>query len=124
MKEEIRENSKPRLPPGQRLTEKFPVLQKGSIPHVDRETYKLRIEGEVENPFTMTIEELKEIQDVETIVDIHCVTTWSKFDTKWGGISFEKILNMVNPKEPARFVEFLCADGEFTTTVPIDAIKK
>jgi DMSO/TMAO reductase YedYZ molybdopterin-dependent catalytic subunit len=123
MNEEIRDDGKPRLPPGQHLTERFPVLQKGRVPSVDRGTYKLIIEGEIENPLTLTLEELKKNQDVETIADIHCVTSWSKFDTKWGGISFKKIMDMVNPSEKARFVEFLCADEGFTTTVPIGTIK-
>jgi DMSO/TMAO reductase YedYZ molybdopterin-dependent catalytic subunit len=124
MKDELRSDGKPRLPPGQRLTDRFPVLQKGSIPHVDRETYKLTIEGEVENPITLKLEELQKIRDIEIVEDIHCVTTWSKFETKWGGLSFKKIIELVKPKETAQFVEFLCADGGFTTTVPIEAIKK
>ena len=68
--------------------------------------------------------ELKKLQDVEKVVDIHCVTSWSKYDTKWGGISFKKLLGLVKPKNTAHFVEFLCADGGFTTTVPIEAIQK
>ncbi len=124
MKDELRSNGKLRLPPGQRLTERFPVLQKGTISHVDRETYKLTIEGEVEQPITLTIKELQSIQDIEVIEDIHCVTTWSKFDTKWGGLSFKKLFELVKPKNTANFVEFLCADRDFTTTVPIEAVKK
>ena len=117
------DEDRPRLPPGQHITERFPVLQKGRIPHVDREGYKLQIEGEVENPTDFTLEDLKKIQDKEIIADIHCVTSWSKFDTKWSGISFDTLFSIVKPKSSTNFVEFLCADGGFTTTVPIEAIK-
>ena len=118
------DEDRPRLPPGQHITERFPVLQKGRIPHVDREGYKLQIEGEVENPTDFTLEDLKKIQDKEIIADIHCVTSWSKFDTKWSGISFDTLFSIVKPKSSTNFVEFLCADGGFTTTVPIEAIKE
>ena len=114
---------RPRLPPGQRITKKFPVLQKGRVAHIDRVNYKLEIEGEVENPIEFTLEDLQKIQDKEIIADIHCVTSWSKFDTKWGGISFDKLMSIVKPKSTANFVEFLCADGGFTTTVSIEAVK-
>ena len=85
MKKISNNDERPRLPPGQHLTERFPILQKGMIPHVDRDNYKLQIVGEVENPKEFTLEDLKKIQDKEIIADIHCVTSWSKFDTKWGG---------------------------------------
>jgi len=123
MKKISNNEERPRLPPGQHLTERFPILQKGMIPHVDRDNYKLQIVGEVENPKEFTLEDLKKIQDKEIIADIHCVTSWSKFDTKWGGISFDKLLSIIKPKTTANFVEFLCADGDFTTTVPIEAVK-
>ncbi|MFX0187290.1 MAG: molybdopterin-dependent oxidoreductase [Candidatus Hodarchaeota archaeon] len=124
MNENFKNEERPRLPPGQHITERFPVLQKGRIVRINRENYKLHIEGEVENPTTFTLSSLEKLQDKEVIVDIHCVTSWSKFDTKWGGISFKKLLNIVKPKETAHFVEFLCGDDNFTTTVPIEAIKK
>ena len=123
MNENPKNEEKPRLPPGQHITERFPVLQKGRIPHVDRDTYKLQFEGEIENPTTFTLEDLKKMQDKEIVADIHCVTSWSKFDTKWSGISFKKLLSIVKPKEKARFIEFYCADGGFTTTVPIERLK-
>jgi len=115
-------DKKPRLPPGQHLTDRFPVLQKGGIPRIDWENFKLEISGEVVNPVILSLEDLKKIQDKEIVADIHCVTSWSKFDTKWKGISFKKILELVKPKSNAYFVEFYCADGGFTTTVPIERI--
>jgi DMSO/TMAO reductase YedYZ molybdopterin-dependent catalytic subunit len=113
----------PRLPPGQHLTTKFPILQKGRVAHINRESYTLEIKGKVENPVTLTLKELKELEDTEIIDDIHCVTSWSKFDTKWGGISFNTLFSLVKPKISAHFVEFYCADNGFTTTVPIERLK-
>ena len=113
----------PRLPPGQHITSKFPILQKGGVTHINREEYKLEIEGEVEKPVTLTLKELTELEDKEVIEDIHCVTSWSKFDTKWGGISFNTLFNLVKPRISANFVEFYCADNGFTSTVPIERLK-
>ena len=111
-----------RLPPGQHTTNKFPVLQKGNVAHIDRENYILKVEGEVEKPISFTLEKLKELQDIEIIEDIHCVTSWSKFDTKWGGISFKKLLNIIKQNQNAHFAEFYCADNGFTTTVSIEKL--
>jgi len=113
----------PRLPPGQHITNKFPILQKGRVAHINREEYKLEIEGEVEKPVTLTLKELKELEDKEIINDIHCVTSWSKYNTKWGGISFNTLFNLIKPKISAYFVEFYCADKGFTTTVPLERLK-
>ncbi|MFX1280506.1 MAG: molybdopterin-dependent oxidoreductase [Promethearchaeota archaeon] len=113
-----------RLPPGQHITTRFPVLQNGAVAHLDRGTYKLEINGEIEQPIILTLKELQKLKDIEILEDIHCVTSWSKFDTKWGGISFKKLLNLAKPKISARFIEFLCADSEFTTTVSIDRLKR
>ncbi len=122
MNQNSEKKEKSRLPPGQHLTDRFPVLQKGRIPNIDRENYILELEGELENPMKFRLEDLNKIQDKEIIADIHCVTSWSKFDTRWGGISFNKLFNLVKPKPTAKYVEFLCADKGFTTTVPIEKL--
>ena len=122
MNENNTDKEKPRLPPGQHLTKRFPVLQKGRIPSVDRSNYILEVEGEVEKPMKFSLAQLTQLQDKQITADIHCVTSWSKFDTKWGGISFKKFLNLIKPKDDAKFVEFLCADDGFTTTVPIERL--
>ena len=124
MKNQTDPDKKLRLPPGQRVTNRFPVLQHGRVAHIDRGDYKLEIIGEVEQPINLTLSELEKLKDIEIMEDIHCVTSWSKFDTKWDGISFHKLFSMVKPKTSALFVEFLCADKGFTTTVPIDRLKR
>ena len=123
MEKKTNMEKRPRIPPGQHITKVFPVLQKGRVAHIDRANYKLEINGEIENPRVFTLNELNKLQNKEITADIHCVTSWSKFDTKWGGISFDKLLSIVKPKSTANFVEFLCADGGFTTTVSIEAVK-
>ncbi len=123
MKEKSDKKEISRLPPGQHLTDRFPVLQKGRIPNIDRESYVLEVNGEIENPLKFTLKELKELQDKEIVADIHCVTSWSKFNTKWAGISFKKLFELVKPKATAKFLEFLCADDDFTTTVPIEKLQ-
>ena len=123
MKNKTDPEIKSRLPPGQHLTARFPVLQNGRVVHVERENFRLEITGEVEQPTSLSLNELEELKDIEIVEDIHCVTSWSKFDTKWGGISFNKLFNIIKPKNSALFVEFLCADHGFTTTVPIDRLK-
>ena len=114
MNEKTNSEKRSRLPPGQHLTEKFPVLQKGGVQH---------IEGVVENPQTFSLDQLEKIKDQQIECDIHCVTSWSKFNTKWKGISFQELFKIVKPTEKANFIEFHCADGGFTTTVPIDKLK-
>ena len=122
MNQNSEKKEKSRLPPGQHLTDRFPVLQKGRIPNIDRENYILELEGELENPMRLRLKDLNKIQDKEIMADIHCVTSWSKYDTRWGGISFNKIFDLVKPKPTANYVEFLCADDGFTTTVPIEKL--
>ncbi len=124
MNEDAEKETRPRQPPGQRVTSRFPVLQKGGIVHIDREKYKLEVAGEVEKPVAWSLDQLKELQDEDIVADIHCVTSWSKYDTKWSGISFKKLLELVKPTKKAKFVEFYCADGGFITTVPIEALKE
>ena len=72
-----------RLPPGQYLTDRFPVLHVGDIPDYEPGQWNLNIFGLVDRPFTLTLEELKALPSVSLTFDIHCVTKWSKFDTTW-----------------------------------------
>jgi DMSO/TMAO reductase YedYZ molybdopterin-dependent catalytic subunit len=123
MKEELRSNGKLRLPPGQHIAKRFPVFQKGNVIHLDRKTYKLTLEGEIENPMTFTLKDLEKLKNKNIIADLHCVTSWSKFNTKWGGLPFSTLFKIIKPKIEAQFVEFFCADESFTTTVPIEKLK-
>ena len=111
-----------RLPPGQYLTEKWPVLHAGSVPKVDLATWNLTVTGEVERDLTLTWERLLELPSREVTVDIHCVTRWSRFDTTFKGVHWSELAKLVSPKPSARFV-IAHAEQGFTANMPIDAIE-
>ena len=111
-----------RLPPGQYLTEKWPVLHAGSVPKIDLATWDLTVSGEVERPLTLTWEQLLELPSREITVDIHCVTRWSRFDTTFKGVHWSELAKLVAPKPSARFVVAHAEQG-FTANVPIAAIE-
>ncbi len=75
-----------RLPPGQYLTEKWPVLHAGTVPHTDLATWDFKVFGEVEEPVTLSYDELQALPQTEITTDIHCVTRWSRFDTSFRGV--------------------------------------
>ncbi|HBQ52086.1 MAG TPA: sulfite oxidase-like oxidoreductase, partial [Acidimicrobium sp.] len=77
---------KSRLPPGQYLTDRFPVLHVGEVPTYKPGEWSLTIDGLVEKPFTISFEELQALPATKITTDIHCVTKWSKFDTTWTGV--------------------------------------
>jgi DMSO/TMAO reductase YedYZ molybdopterin-dependent catalytic subunit len=111
-----------RLPPGQYLTEKWPVLHAGSVPKIDLATWDLSVTGEVEQDLTLTWEQLLELPSREVTVDIHCVTRWSRFDTTFKGVHWSEFAKLVSPKPSARFV-IAHAEQGFTANMPIDAIE-
>jgi DMSO/TMAO reductase YedYZ molybdopterin-dependent catalytic subunit len=110
-----------RLPPGQYLTEKWPVLHAGSVPKVDLATWDLTVTGEVERDLTLTWEQLLELPSREVTVDIHCVTRWSRFDTTFKGVHWSELAKLVSPKPSARFV-IAHAEQGFTANLPIEAV--
>ncbi|HEY3315235.1 MAG TPA: sulfite oxidase-like oxidoreductase [Bacillota bacterium] len=105
------------MPPGQRLTTKFPVLHAGSVPRIDPDTWRLKVTGLIAQPFEMTLEELKALPAVSIKADIHCVTGWSKFDTKWTGATGREVLRRCRPTSEARFV-MIHAPG-WSTNLPL-----
>jgi DMSO/TMAO reductase YedYZ molybdopterin-dependent catalytic subunit len=111
-----------RLPPGQYLTEKWPVLHAGSVPQTDLSTWTLAVSGEVERPLTLSWEELLELPSREVTVDIHCVTRWSRFDTRFKGVHWSELAKLVGPKPSARFVVAHAEQG-FTSNMPLAAIE-
>lgn len=111
-----------RVPPGQYLTEKFPVLHYGNVPHYRdlANTWDLRVWGELESPARFSFEEFRALPTIRIITDIHCVTRWSKLDTVWEGVQFKEFLKHIPPLKPsAKFVLFHCEQG-FTANVPLD----
>jgi DMSO/TMAO reductase YedYZ molybdopterin-dependent catalytic subunit len=110
-----------RLPPGQYLTEKFPVLHYGSVPKADLTTWDFRAWGEVDSPFRLTWAEYRTLPRARVVADIHCVTRWSKFDTAWEGVPIRAILDLVQLRPAATHVLAHCEAG-YTTNVPLDVL--
>jgi DMSO/TMAO reductase YedYZ molybdopterin-dependent catalytic subunit len=111
-----------RLPPGQYLTEKWPVLHAGTVPTTDLATWDFRVFGEVEEPVTLTWEQLQELPSREVTADIHCVTRWSRFDASFRGVHWSELAKLVRPKPTARFV-IAHAEQGFTSNLPLAALE-
>jgi DMSO/TMAO reductase YedYZ molybdopterin-dependent catalytic subunit len=111
-----------RLPPGQYLTEKWPVLHAGSVPQTDLATWDFRVFGEVEEPVTLTWDELQALPSREIQLDIHCVTRWSRFDARFRGVHWTELAKLVRPKPAGRYVVAHAEQG-FTANVPLRALE-
>ncbi|HVZ69239.1 MAG TPA: sulfite oxidase-like oxidoreductase [Rhizomicrobium sp.] len=105
-----------RLPPGQKLVTNWPVLDLGVQPQVKPENWRLRIGGLVENPMNFTLEQFHALPQSDFTSDIHCVTSWSRYDNHWRGVSSKTILDLVKPKPEAGYVIFHAYDGYTTNT--------
>jgi DMSO/TMAO reductase YedYZ molybdopterin-dependent catalytic subunit len=110
-----------RLPPGQSLTEKFPVLHYGRVPSFDPATWDFRVWGELEDERHWSWQEFERLTKSSVTMDIHCVTRWSKFGTSWGGVSLKMLVEggLVKPRSSARFVLQHC-EGGFTVNLPLE----
>ena len=110
-----------RTPPGQYLTEKFPILHYGSTPKTNLATWDLRVFGLVGAPFTLTWDQFKALPRKSITVDIHCVTRWSKLDTAWEGVSIQAVLELAQ-LQPA--TTHVIAHGEqgYTTNMPLSVL--
>jgi DMSO/TMAO reductase YedYZ molybdopterin-dependent catalytic subunit len=111
--------SQGRLPPGQSLTNRFPVLHYGPVPRVDLSTWTFRIWGEVEKPVVLSWAEFNALPRTRLTMDIHCVTRWSKVDTTWEGVSIRTLMDagVFKPLPDARFV-MQHAEHGFTVNIP------
>jgi DMSO/TMAO reductase YedYZ molybdopterin-dependent catalytic subunit len=114
-----------RLPPGQSLTLKWPVLHYGDVPRTDLRTWDFRIDGLVERPVRLTWDEFNKLPQTEVRCDIHCVTRWSRFDNRFEGVLFTDVMKLVRlkPASPAGAPEahFAIIHGEhgFTANLPL-----
>jgi DMSO/TMAO reductase YedYZ molybdopterin-dependent catalytic subunit len=106
-----------RLPPGQYLTEKWPVLHAGDVPRIDLATWDLRVWGQVEDELTLTWEELNALPTVEVTEDIHCVTRWSRFDVTFSGVPWSALAERARPLPSAKYA-IAHAEQGFTANVP------
>ena len=110
-----------RIPPGQYLTSKFPVLTYGRNPPVDLASWSLALDGEVEAPFAVSWDELLAMEQTTLTTDIHCVTRWSKLDTAWEGVPIQAILEMAGVRPSATHV-VSHADQGYTANLPLSIL--
>jgi DMSO/TMAO reductase YedYZ molybdopterin-dependent catalytic subunit len=107
-----------RLPPGQALTLKWPVLHYGSVPRFDPSRWDFRVAGQVEQPVRLTWDEFIALPKAIVTSDFHCVTRWSRFDNHWGGVLFREVMKLAKPKPTATHV-LVHAEQGFTANVPL-----
>jgi DMSO/TMAO reductase YedYZ molybdopterin-dependent catalytic subunit len=107
-----------RLPPGQKLTTGFPVLDLGVHPAIPEQEWSLTLDGLVEQPVTLDWQAFHALPQVEDVSDFHCVTTWSRYDCRWGGVAFTTLYELARPSPEARFVYFTGFDG-YSTNVSL-----
>jgi len=108
-----------RLPPGQYLVTSFPVLSYGPTPRFNREKWDFRIIGLVEAPLKLSFEQVRQLPFSAQTSDFHCVTTWSRYDNRWGGIKIIDLMKLVQLKPDAKYV-FIHCDGGYTTNLPLE----
>jgi DMSO/TMAO reductase YedYZ molybdopterin-dependent catalytic subunit len=111
-----------RLPPGQYLTEKWPVLHAGDVPETDLAAWDFEVFGEVEEPLRLSYAELTALPATEVTTDIHCVTRWSRFDAGFRGVHWRELAERCRPTPAARFV-IAHAEQGFTANMPLAALE-
>jgi len=122
-KDEERIRSEGRLPPGQSLTQKFPVLHYGPVPMFDAATWDFRVWGEVEEEKRWNWNEFNELPRTTIKMDIHCVTRWSKFDDVWEGVSVKTLVeNSLFKIKPTATHVMQHAEYGFTVNLPLSVV--
>jgi len=127
MTSENRNTKHGRLPPGQKPIKRLlrwgtdhPGITR-SNPKIDLKTYTLEISGEVEKPLKLSWDEVLKLPKTQSVSDFHCVEGWSVLNCKWEGVRLSDVIELVKPKETARYVTFECADG-YTTSLSLEEL--
>ena len=110
-----------RIPPGQYLTERFPVLTVGPNPKYDLATWDFTVFGKVDHEIRLSWDELMALPQRDVTLDIHCVTRWSKLDTTWTGVPVKEVLARAGLAPGATHL-MAYSDGGYTTNVPLEAV--
>ncbi len=120
---ENRMSSQGRLPPGQILTDKFPVLHYGPVPVFDEKHWDFRLWGSAEKEACFSWEEFQRLPRTKVVMDLHCVTRWSKFDTLWEGVSLRTLIEagILKLKPETRFV-IQHAENDFSSNLPLSVV--
>jgi DMSO/TMAO reductase YedYZ molybdopterin-dependent catalytic subunit len=108
-----------RLPPGQHLTHDWPVLDLGIVPNLPLNAWRLDLYGAIENPVSLSWTDFLDLPQSKAVSDIHCVTTWSRYDNAWQGVSTRDVLDIVRPTDGAKAVLLYASDG-YTTNMLLD----
>ncbi len=112
-----------RLPPGQSLTVKWPVLHAESVPRVNPTRWDFQINGLLEEPLRLRWEEFRALPQSEVTSDLHCVTRWSRLDKRWKVVLFTEMLQRVKLKQGAGYVLVLAEEG-YTANVPLNDLQR
>lgn len=113
----------PRLPPGQIITRKWPILHYGNVPRIDPSQWRFRVFGAVEAPYEFDWAEFAAMERREVTADIHCVTRWSRYDNRFSGVPVQPLLARARPTAAARFV-LVHAAPDFTTNLPLNDLDR
>jgi DMSO/TMAO reductase YedYZ molybdopterin-dependent catalytic subunit len=108
-----------RLPPGQKLVRDWPVLDLGAEPEVTPQRFRLDIDGAVRRPIGFSLDEFMALPQQDSVSDIHCVTQWSRYDNRWHGVAARTLIDLVQPREAARYLIFHSYDG-YATNVRLE----
>jgi len=114
-----RQNQGDRMPPGQRVIERWPALTAGAVPRIDLKAWRFRVWGEVEEELTLDWQEFMALPKTTVSADVHCVEGWSIVDNTWEGVAFRELMKLIRPKPQARHVMVHC-DSDYTTNVSLE----
>jgi DMSO/TMAO reductase YedYZ molybdopterin-dependent catalytic subunit len=120
---DVRDPGERRLPPGQIVTRKWPVLHYGTVPSVDLQTWRFTVNGTVASPLSLAWEELMALPRRETVCDIHCVTRWSRYDNVFEGVPVQAVLERAKVSPTARYA-LVHAAQEYTTNLPLSDLDR
>lgn len=110
-----------RIPPGQTVSQKWPVLHFGPEPKVDLETWDLKVFGLVEEELNLSYPAVRALPQKSIQADVHCVTSWSRLGDSWQGVAIRQILDRVRPRPQAKYVMAHCEFG-YTTSIPLPVL--
>ncbi|HET7677561.1 MAG TPA: sulfite oxidase-like oxidoreductase [Candidatus Limnocylindrales bacterium] len=118
---QLSDEQRQRVPPGQYVTEKWPVLHYGSVPRADLATWDFKVWGEVENPFRFTWTEFRAMPRKTITTDIHCVTRWSRLGMTFSGVPIQHVLELAQVRPSAAHVVAHCEQG-YTANLPLKVL--
>ena len=114
--DQLRPDGRPRIPPGQRAVKM--IRDMGGERPGGTASWQLQINGEVQKPMTLSLEDFMALQQVDLTCDVHCVTGWTLLDSLWRGVRMQTIMDLVQVKESAAFVIF-DGPGQYSSNIPI-----